>query len=106
VEPPVVTKQEGDASLDAEVAAPPAVAEQQGQEEARVPAEAQMADSATIEMPAVPPPPAATGATESARKALTRETVADVQREIFERWMSASSHEIIAGWRQLRAGGA
>lgn len=112
MEPPAVTKQEGDGSLESEVAAPPAVAEQkqqqqgQGQEGDVVPVEAQMAGSETIEMPAVPPPPAATSDTEPARKTVTRESVADVEREIFERWMSASSHEIMVGWRQLRAGGA
>ena len=41
----------------------------------------------------------------SISKAVTRESLADVERTKFDRWMAASSQEVMAGWQHLRSGG-
>ena len=43
--------------------------------------------------------------TPSTSKAVTRESLADVERTTFDRWMAAGSQEVMAGWQHLRSGG-
>lgn len=101
VEPPAVSNAETDEAAEsaAAVAEPPAVVAQQQEAQSADAEETQAAGGQTVEAPPVPAP-------SPPRKIVTRESLADVQRGVFERWMCATSHEIMAGWRQLRAGGA
>ena len=90
---------------DRNLVEPPAVAKEQGYESLESATDAAVAPEGAAAAKLLAVVEQEQGQEPSISKAVTRESLADIERTKFDRWMAASSQEVMAGWQHLRSGG-